>query len=569
MSQLRSTDVVARLSDVQGKDVVAELLDEDAVINSGTASASNETQTGGRSPASEANEDAVEDYDSIRLNPDHHVDNSRKSLDDAYRPAHARSGSRQESEGLAISTPSTGSQKNKGGLEVRLERTDKKGRYLLTVDDPETKALLRREIDRANGKKVRSRMRIRELVFTRQFTTFDRQNPTNEKSPFFGFFTLFWICMGFMVVKSAMKNYRAFGNILGRNELAQLMFQRDVAVMGLTDGAMFLGTFEGWLMQNLVQKRWINWASTGWIIQNIWQTAYLGAFVGWTYYRDWPWSHSIFITLHCLVFLMKMHSYSFYNGYLSSVTLRKELLEKKLKQLEAMEPLQSPPTSPIREQSVATGFDSNNLTAHRRPSAQHRTSTNFQAEPTEVAAVASAIESGQPVSPEQVQVFSSIIKNEIDELAAELRGKSGDGKTAYPKNLTLVNHAEYICLPTLVYELDYPRQESTNWWYVAEKSFATFGILIIMQVISQAFIYPLVMQTVQMKEAGMSIDQRWQEFPYIVGDMLFPMLLEQLLTWYLIWECILNVLAEVFKFAYVTYFPTPLHTILIFLRNIK
>jgi sterol O-acyltransferase len=84
---------------------------------------------------------------------------------------------------------------------------------------------------------------------------------------------------------------------------------------------------------------------------------------------------------------------------------------------------------------------------------------------------------------------------------------------------------------------------------VAEKSFATFGILIIMQVISQAFIYPLVMQTVHMKEAGMPIEQRLQEFPFIVGDMLFPMLLEQLLTWYLIWECILNVLAEVFKFA--------------------
>jgi sterol O-acyltransferase len=541
--------VVARLSDHQGDDVVADLVDEDDIINSGTASASNEAQAGGRSPASEASDDAVEDYDSIRLNPDQHVDNARKSLDKAYRPAHGRSGSRQETEGAAIPQTATKSHKNKGGLEVRLERTDKKGRYILAVDDPETKALLRREIDRANGKKVKQRMRIRELVFTRQFTTFDRQNPTNEKSPFFGFFTLFWICMGFMVVKSCLKNYRAFGNILGRNELTQLMFQRDVAVMGLTDGAMFLATFEGWLMQKLVQKRWINWATTGWIIQNIWQTAYLGAFVGWTYYRDWPWSHSIFITLHCLVFLMKMHSYSFYNGYLSSVTLRKELLEKKLKQLESMEPLQSPPNSPIRDQSVATGFDNSELTTTRRPSAHHRTSTNFQAEPTEVAAVASAIESGQPVSPEQVQVFSSIIKREIDELATELRSKCDDGKTAYPKNLTLVNHAEYICLPTLVYELDYPRQESTNWWYVAEKSFATFGILIIMQVISQAFIYPLVMQTVHMKESGMPIDQRWQEFPYIVSEMLFPMLLEQLLTWYLIWECILNVLAEVFKFA--------------------
>lgn len=31
--------------------------------------------------------------------------------------------------------------------------------------------------------------------------------------------------------------------------------------------------------------------------------------------------------------------------------------------------------------------------------------------------------------------------------------------------------------------------------------------------------------------------------------MLFPLLLEQLLTWYLIWECVLNVLAELTYFA--------------------
>ncbi|KAI7127092.1 acyl-CoA/sterol acyltransferase [Hortaea werneckii] len=52
-----------------------------------------------------------------------------------------------------------------------------------------------------------------------------------------------------------------------------------------------------------------------------------------------------------------------------------------------------------------------------------------------------------------------------------------------------------------------------------------------------------------MKEAGMPIEERWREFPFIVSDMLFPLLIEQLLTWYLIWECILNVLAEVTRFA--------------------
>jgi hypothetical protein len=49
-------------------------------------------------------------------------------------------------------------------------------------------------------------------------------------------------------------------------------------------------------------------------------------------------------------------------------------------------------------------------------------------------------------------------------------------------------------LPTLVYELEYPRSEDINWYYVAEKTAAVFGVLAVMNLISQAFIYPVVSQ---------------------------------------------------------------------------
>ncbi|KAJ9621644.1 Sterol O-acyltransferase 2 (Sterol-ester synthase 2) [Taxawa tesnikishii (nom. ined.)] len=68
-------------------------------------------------------------------------------------------------------------------------------------------------------------------------------------------------------------------------------------------------------------------------------------------------------------------------------------------------------------------------------------------------------------------------------------------------------------------------------------------------VISQAYIYPPVAHTVRMKEAGMSLQERWNEYPWIVSDLLFPLLLEQLLSWYVIWECVLNVVAELTRFA--------------------
>jgi sterol O-acyltransferase len=180
-----------------------------------------------------------------------------------------------------------------------------------------------------------------------------------------------------------------------------------------------------------------------------------------------------------------------------------------------------------------------------------RTSTNLVTEQSDVATVASAIESGRPFDLAQLQAFESVIKSEISDLNKQLEGKmpSPEKTNTYPHNLRLGNFAEFICLPTLVYELDYPRQESTNWWYVAEKTAATFGVLGVMMVVSQGFIYPAVARTVAMKEAGMPLDERWAEFPFIVSEMLFPLLIEQLLTWYVIWECILNVLAEVTRFA--------------------
>jgi sterol O-acyltransferase len=335
----------------------------------------------------------------------------------------------------------------------------------------------------------------------------------------------------------------------------KLMFSHDVLVLGLTDGVMYAATFEGYFFQKLVRHGYISWAKSGWIIQNVWQSIYLAAVIGWAYYRQWPWTHMIVVALHGLVFVMKQHSYAFYNGYLSGVHRRRTLLGRKLKELEAIEPVKSNDTRDAAKSSGAQLHDITNIArspVERRPSMGPRTSTNFQIEKSDVADVAAAISSGRPINADQMSTFSRIIRTEIDELTKELKGKSEDGKNAYPKNLDVLGFtqfAEYICLPTLVYELEYPRQESRNWWFVLEKTTATFGVLCVMQVISQAYIYPPVAKTYLMKEAGMSLSQRWQEFPFIVSDMLFPLLMEQLLTWYLIWECILNVLAELTLFA--------------------
>jgi sterol O-acyltransferase len=235
----------------------------------------------------------------------------------------------------------------------------------------------------------------------------------------------------------------------------------------------------------------------------------------------------------------------------SQIYRRTEKLKHKLRQIEDMDPVASPSTGMMSHRTSPSSIElpKKNSVLQRRRSLGAKTSTNLKAEPSEIAPIAKAIDSGEALDEEQLHAFSRAIRSEIEVLVEDLNGKCTNGTNCYPKNLTISNWLDWTCLPTLVYELEYPRQEHINWWYVAEKTAALFGVIWVMMVVSQAFIYPCVTETLAMKERGMSLQERWKEFPWILSDMLFPLLLEQLLSWYVIWECFLNVLAELTRFA--------------------
>ncbi len=278
----------------------------------------------------------------------------------------------------------------------------------------------------------------------------------------------------------------------------------------------------------------------------VWQTIFIGAVVGLTLLRNWPWTHTVFFVMHGVVMLMKQHSYAFYNGYLSSADKRRAQLLAKLKELERVMPIQSlsqtePPASAISTSHLTTAPSARQYKERRRSMSLERV--------PDIDKIASAISSGDPLDNEQVEVFERILKWEVDALSDELRGRATTSTRAYPNNLTLFNHYEFVVLPTLVYELEYPRSESINLYYAAEKFAACFGIILVMIMISQAFIYPVVMDTVRMKEEGVSLALRFQHFPWMLADLVFPFMMEYLLAWYLIWETILNFLAEMTYFA--------------------
>lgn len=235
--------------------------------------------------------DSMENYDDLELDPQTMVANSRKSMDESMRPAGRPSSSRGGDTKLQRreSEPVGDFKMHKrNSIQIRLEKTDRKGRYVLLADDPEIKEILRKGIERQEieAGNAKARRRFRDLVFTRQFTTFDRQNSSPSQSAFFGFFTLFWIAMVLLFVQFSMHNYRDYGSILGTNQIAKMMFSHDLFVLGITDGVMCASCLVTMGLQVLVQKGWLHWERGGWIVQNVWQAIYLGAIVLWTYYRE-------------------------------------------------------------------------------------------------------------------------------------------------------------------------------------------------------------------------------------------------------------------------------------------
>ena len=183
---------------------------------------------------------------------------------------------------LEASTPATKAKvfslhERRNSISVKLEKTGTKGRYILkAADEPELKEILRVWTQReADGLDKKKRSKFSDLVFTRQFTAFDRQNPTSASSPFHGFFTLFWLGTFLLLVKIAARNWKIHGSIFGRNEIMQMMFHEDVLVLGLTDGVMCASTAFCLFLQKAILAGYLSWNRHGWIIQNVGKTSLL------------------------------------------------------------------------------------------------------------------------------------------------------------------------------------------------------------------------------------------------------------------------------------------------------
>lgn len=211
--------------------------------------------------------------------------------------------------------------------------------------------------------------------------------------------------------------------------------------------------------------------------------------VGLTIARDWPWTHTVFFVLHGLVLLMKQHSYAFYNGHLSGLYEERKLLFSTLKKLHGKDGNKE--VSNGHSTSVSTKAASHTRRASIVKSRQARRLSiqgDSEDDEPEIGQVLSDVESDTHIPPDDIPLYDMVLEDEIHFHTKELVRNATTPEREYPNNLNLSNLAEYLLLPTVVYELEYPRTETINWYYVIEKLAAIVGILFVMNLLSQTFI---------------------------------------------------------------------------------
>lgn len=339
-------------------------------------------------------------------------------------------------------------------------------------------------------------VRSRRTHFEPRISPFDRHNKTSAEDTFRGFFSLFWIVIAVGGARTIYRRIAETGGVLGGWRFAALISE-DAWALALSDAVLVGSTLLCVPFAKLVAGGWIRYHYTGLVLQHVAQTLYLGIAVRWTFHREWPWVQSGFMTLHALSMLMKVHSYCSLNGELSERArqLKKDekALRKAVDELGGRQALEREgreawekacaeaaqekagtngvaassgsrlaPPPPANAQPVSSDEDgAATSTLRQRPSPARRRSLSPSASRRAVVPPPSRKD-----EPHDVETLTWHPNERVSHLAIaicearEALSSGGVARVTFPDNVTVLNFVDYLLVPTLVYELEYPRTDS-------------------------------------------------------------------------------------------------------------
>ncbi|KAI9207743.1 MBOAT, membrane-bound O-acyltransferase family-domain-containing protein [Polychytrium aggregatum] len=336
-----------------------------------------------------------------------------------------------------------------------------------------------------------TRRRGRKNSFRARPSQLDYSNLEREDNPMRGFFVLFWIFMVFYVLITIYTNWSK-GAAPIRLDLIHLV-SRDGISLALADLALICSCAMVVVIMKLVVWGIIP-RFLALTVQHSWQTLWYFSCIGYVFYKDWPWVQSGFFVLHATAMLMKQHSY---------ISTNLELFDKSrhVKKLQ-------------NERDILVGI-------------QKRSGDHDETGDEKPAATA------PNATPDAIKARLDEIHFEIYGLYTELHKPAHD----FPKNINLMNFIDYMAIPTLVYELEYPRTSEIRFIYVFEKICATLGTFGLILFIVDHYIYPVLytMKTLSYLDT--------------FAGLLMPFMVCYILVFFIIFECICNGFAELTRFA--------------------
>ncbi|KAI1330095.1 MBOAT-domain-containing protein [Xylariaceae sp. FL0255] len=372
-----------------------------------------------------------------------------------------------------------------------------------TTPEPENAPASTKAVSSAR-KQVRAEQRRRlfpTIEFESRVSHFD---PNSDYRDFHGFFNLFWVGLAIMGVTTMLRNYKDTGYPL-RVQIWGL-FTIKLWHLAIADFMMVASTAVSLPLHKLFrasQGTW-TWNKGGMAIQSIYQVAWLGLWIATPFVLNWTWTAQVFLVLHSMVLLMKMHSYAFYNGHLSETEKRLRALDKP--------------------------HDASKEPAYLYPTVDNPMGT---------------------LVPPSKEVDSDSDGEGLTQLREDLARElvSPIGNVAYPRNLTWGNYVDYLLCPTLCYELEYPRNKTINWTNLIAKIIATFGCIFLLTIISEEFILPVLQDSGARLAATTSAAEKSLILAESVSWLLFPFMLTLLLVFLVIFEYVLGTFAEITRFA--------------------
>lgn len=347
-------------------------------------------------------------------------------------------------------------------------------------------------------------------------------DPNSDYRDFHGFFNLFWIGLAIMAITTMLRNIRDTGYPL-RVEIWTL-FTIKLWHLAVGDLIMAASTAVSLSLQRAIRAApagsLLTWRRGGAVIMSVYEVVWLAVWISVPFVFDWAWTAQVTLLLHTMVLLMKMHSYAFYNGHLSET-------EKRLRALD------------------------DPSTASRAPAYLYPTPDNPMGT---VASPKRAEAEGKGAGPDSSGPEDDEVAQLREDLARELTSPMGN--TTYPRNLTWANYVDFLCLPTLCYEIEYPRTASIDWTNLLSKIVAIFGCIFLLTVTSEEFILPVLMDA----QARLDPSARGAGNPLTASEtlltlaetiswLLFPFMLTFLLVFLVIFEYVLGAAAEATRFA--------------------